>query len=254
MGASLPPDFAPRSLSIIIPALNAGTGLAATLRSVGACDEGSGFARRPPIQRADQPERAEVVLNQEIIVVDGGSTDHTVAVAQAAGARVLATTRGRGPQIAAGVAAAGQPWLLILHADTCLQPGWRQAVAKHDDPGRAGYFHFALDNTARQARRLERIVDWRSRVLGLPYGDQGLLIHRDLLRQVGGIRPLPLMEDVDLIRRLGRKRLVALPAKAVTSAAKWEREGYMRRSARNLMCLSLWFAGVPPRLIQKLYA
>lgn len=98
------------------------------------------------------------------------------------------------------------------------------------------------------------MVAWRSRVLGLPYGDQGLLIHRDLLRRVGGVRPLPLMEDVDLIRRLGRGRLVALAADAVTSAARWEREGYARRSARNLMCLSLWFAGVPPWLIRKLYA
>jgi hypothetical protein len=96
-------------------------------------------------------------------------------------------------------------------------------------------------------------VAWRCRVLGLPYGDQGLLIHRDLLACAGGMRPLPLMEDVDLVRRLGRRRLVALPADAVTSAAKWQRQGYLRRSARNLMCLSLWFAGVPPRLIQRIY-
>jgi hypothetical protein len=87
----------------------------------------------------------------------------------------------------------------------------------------------------------------------LPYGDQGLLIHRDLLASVGGMRALPLMEDVDLVRRLGRKRLIALPADAVTSAVRWERQGYLRRSARNLGCLSLWFAGVPPRLIQRLY-
>jgi hypothetical protein len=67
------------------------------------------------------------------------------------------------------------------------------------------------------------------------------------------MNPLPLMEDVDLVRRLGRGRLIALPADAVTSAAKWERQGYLRRSARNLLCLSLWFAGVPPRLIHRLY-
>jgi hypothetical protein len=100
---------------------------------------------------------------------------------------------------------------------------------------------------------LERAVAWRCRVLGLPYGDQGLLIHRDLLRSVGGMRPLPLMEDVDLIRRLGRSRLVPLAADAVTSARKWETQGYLRRSVRNLLCLSLWFAGVPPRLISRIY-
>jgi hypothetical protein len=100
-------------------------------------------------------------------------------------------------------------------------------------------------------------VAWRCRVLALPYGDQGLLIHRDLLAAVGGIRPLPLMEDVDLVRRLvrrgGRARLVALDAVAVTSAERWRREGYAGRSARNLLCLSLWFAGVPPRIIARVY-
>jgi hypothetical protein len=89
---------------------------------------------------------------------------------------------------------------------------------------------------------------------GLPYGDQGLLIHRDLLASVGGLRPLPLMEDVDLVRRLGRHRLEALPVAAVTSAARWRRDGYLRRSARNLACLALWFAGVPPRIIARIYS
>ena len=118
---------------------------------------------------------------------------------------------------------------------------------------RAGFFRFVLDSPDPRARRLERLVAWRCRALGLPYGDQGLLIHRDLLARIGGTRPLPLMEDVDLVRRLGRNRLIALSADAVTSAAKWERDGYLRRSARNLLCLSLWFAGVPPRLIARLY-
>jgi hypothetical protein len=139
---------------------------------------------------------------------------------------------------------------LLLHADTRLAPDWRDAVQA--DPGRAGYFRFALDSNDPRARRLERLVGWRCRVLGLPYGDQGLLIHRDLLARVGGVRPLPLMEDVDLVRRIGR-RLVPLAADAVTSAAKWERQGYLRRSARNLLCLSLWFVGVPPRLIRRIY-
>jgi hypothetical protein len=120
-------------------------------------------------------------------------------------------------------------------------------------PDRAGYFRFALNSADRRARRLEHFVAWRCRVLALPYGDQGLLVHRDLLRSVGGVRPLPLMEDVDLVRRLGRRRLVALDAAAITSAAKWERDGWLRRSARNLCCLSLWFAGVAPHRIARIY-
>jgi hypothetical protein len=90
-------------------------------------------------------------------------------------------------------------------------------------------------------------------VLALPYGDQGLLIHRNLLAEAGGIRALPLMEDVDLVRRLGRRRLVALDVAAITSAEKWRRQGWYRRSLRNLLCLMLYFAGLPPRLIARLY-
>ena len=146
-------------------------------------------------------------------------------------------------------------WLLLLHADTRLGPGWPAAATAicATTRDRAAYFRFALDSDDPRARRLERLVAWRCRALALPYGDQGLLIHRDLLRAVGGIRPLPLMEDVDLVRRLGRHRLVGLDVAAITSAAKWQRDGWYRRSPRNLLCLALYFAGVPPRLIARLY-
>jgi rSAM/selenodomain-associated transferase 2 len=217
-------------LSVIIPTLNAAAHLASTLAAI--------------------PGTAE------IIVVDGGSEDDTRRAAAAAGARVIAAERGRGTQLAAGIAAATQPWLLLLHADTRPSEGWQPAVAQHLAGGvdRAGFFRFTLDSPTSAARRLERLVAWRCRVLALPYGDQGLLIHRDLLRSVGGMRPIPLMEDVDLVRRLGHRRLVALPADVVTSAARYEREGYLLRSARNLLCLSLWFLGVAPRLIKRIYA
>jgi len=191
----------------------------------------------------------------EIVVADGGSTDGTAEIARAAGTVVVAGPRGRGVQIAAGIAAAGSPWLLLLHADTRLAAGWAAAAAAHmrTEPDRAGYFRFALDSADLRARRLERAVAWRCRALALPYGDQGLLIARTLLDAVGGVRPLPLMEDVDLIRRLGRRRLALLPANAVTSAVRWERDGWRRRSARNLACLAMWYAGVPPGWIARVY-
>jgi rSAM/selenodomain-associated transferase 2 len=217
-------------LSVVIPALNAAAGLPATLAALG---------RAPG----------------EVVVVDGGSADATVALAEAGGARVLRAPPGRGGQIAAGIAAATGPWLLLLHADTRLGEGWVEVVrGAMAQPARAWHFQFLLDDTAPAARRLERAVAWRCRALGLPYGDQGLLIHRDLLQGVGGMRPLPLMEDVDLVRRLGRARIGALPVAALTSAARWQREGYLARSARNLACLGLWFLGVPPARIARLYA
>lgn len=190
----------------------------------------------------------------EIILADGGSTDGTRDLAERCGLRLVTAPRGRGVQLAAGIAAARGAWLLLLHADTVLEPGWAEAAGMAmRNPGRAAYFRFALASAEPSARRLERAVAWRCRRLALPYGDQGLLIARTLLEAVGGIRPLPLMEDVDLIRRLGPARLTALPAAALTSAERWEREGYLRRSARNLLCLALWRTGLPASWIAGVY-
>lgn len=211
-------------LSVVIPALNASATLRDTLAAVAQADE--------------------------VVVVDGSSSDSTTALAESLGARVVSSRRGRGSQLAIGVAAARGDWLLLLHADTRMARGWREAQVT---PDRAGYFRFTLDSDEPRARRLEWLVAWRCRVLALPYGDQGLLIHRDLLAEVGGVRSLPLMEDVDLVRRLGRRRLVALGVSAITSAEKWQRQGWYRRSLRNLFCLTLYFVGLPPRLIARLY-
>jgi rSAM/selenodomain-associated transferase 2 len=220
-------------LAAVIPTLNAAQSLPATLAALAG--------------RVDR-----------MVVADGGSTDATCAIAAAAGALVVQAPRGRGSQIAAGIAAAGAPWLLVIHADTRPAPGWQEAAAAFmADPanaGRAAHFRFALDDASPQARRLERAVAWRCRALGLPYGDQGLLVHRDLLARIGGFRAIPIMEDVDLVRRIGRRHLVALDAAFVTSAARWRAEGWWRRSARNLGCLTLWFLGVPPARIARLYA
>jgi rSAM/selenodomain-associated transferase 2 len=193
----------------------------------------------------------------EIVVADGGSVDDTPAVAAAAGAKLVAGARGRGSQLSVGAAAATREWLLFLHADCTPEPGWAEAVAvfiaRPRAAERAGYFDLALDDHAAAARRLERVVAWRCRILALPYGDQGLLISRALYDAVGGFAPLPLMEDVDLVRRLGRRRLARIDARCVASARRYRREGYWRRPLRNLLCLSLYFAGMPPERIARLY-
>ena len=225
-------------LSIIIPALDAAACLGATLDSLAEA-RSSGLAG-------------------EVVVVDGGSVDGTVALARAWGARVVQAPRGRGPQLAAGALAARGDWFLFLHADTCLAGGWGEVAGRFiRDPAmarQAGAFALRFDSPAAQARRLEHAVAWRSRWLGLPYGDQGLLLARSLYFELGGFRPLPLMEDVEFVGRIGRRRLKVLASHAITSASRYERDGWIRRSARNLACLALWYLGVPAERLRWLYA
>lgn len=192
---------------------------------------------------------------QEIVVADGGSGDGTQRIAEAAGARIVSAPKGRGVQLRAGAAAAKGDWLLFLHADTLPARDWRAAVEAHAGsyPDKAACFRFRLDDAAWQARLVERGVAIRSGLFGLPYGDQGLLISRALYDRAGGYRPLGLMEDVDLVRRLGRGRLRLLEAEAVTAADRWRRDGWVRRSARNLLCLALWRLGMSEARVARLY-
>lgn len=194
-------------------------------------------------------------LVREVVVADGGSGDATLEIAEEAGARIVATGPGRGVQLAAGCAAAKGDWLLVLHADTHLEEGWDKAVAGHiaRRPDRAGWFRFALDDGSLTARIWEQGVAMRCELLALPYGDQGLLIPRALYEAVGGYRPMPLMEDVDIVRRLGARRLAPLAATATTSAEKYRRDGYLARSLRNAFVLACYFGGADPQRLAKAY-
>lgn len=214
-------------LSVVIPTLNAARTLPECLARLGAVDE--------------------------IIIVDGGSTDETVRIAEPAGVRLVIAPKGRGLQLRAGGEAATGDWLLFLHADTLLAPSWREVTFAHihDRSHEAACFRFRLDDPAWQARLIERGVSIRARLLGMPYGDQGLLVSREAYDRAGGYRPLPLMEDVDLARRLRPIRMLA--AEATTSAERWRRDGWLSRSARNLLCLGLYGIGVPAERIARVY-
>ena len=227
-------------ISVIIPTLNAEASLAQTLATL-------------------VPAAADGLI-REAIVADGGSTDGTAAIAEAAGANIVMASGGRGGQLAAGAMRARFPWLLFLHADTVLAPGWErettrfmQRIDEGSEPPAAAAFRFAFDDHGWRPRLWERGVALRCAALRLPYGDQGLLIPRRLYDEVGGYRAMPLMEDLDIVRRLGRRRLVMLDSRAVTSAERFRREGYARQSARNLLCLALYSLRVPTRVISRIY-
>jgi len=196
-------------------------------------------------------------LSCEIIVADGGSEDGTAELASRRGVRVIRGPRGRGSQLSVGAAQATGNWLLFLHADTRPGPGWTTVVRRFmenpDNRFRAAYFTFALDDPSADARRLERLVAWRCRKFGLPYGDQGFLISHDFYDRLGGYKTIPLMEDVDLVAKINTHRLEQLPVSAITSAEKFQRDGYLLRSARNLLCLALFLVGVPANYIVPLY-
>ena len=217
-------------LTVVIPTLNAEPHLAETLERMKSADE--------------------------IIVVDAGSTDATRAIVERAGVRLIVAPRGRGVQLRAGAEAAQGDWLLFLHADTLPGRDWRASVAAHiaANPDKAACFRFRLADRTWQARAVERAVSARVAMFALPYGDQGLLISRRLYDEAGGYRALPLMEDVDLVRRIGRRRLAVLGEAAFTSSERWRRDGWLRRSMRNLLCLSLYWLGVPPERIARYYA
>jgi len=223
-------------LAVIIPTLNAEATIAATLAAVFAHDV-------PPL---------------EVLVVDGGSKDATRLLSTDGGARIIESAPGRGRQLALGAAETQAQWLLFLHADTMLPDDWEHCVSRFiTDPRNAeyaAYFKLSFDHPSMAAKRVATLANWRAKAWGLPYGDQGLLIHRDLYDDMGGFRAdLDLMEDVDLARRLGPMRLKPLCTTVTTSAAKYVAGGWWARPLRNVLCLGLFLAGAPKRWTQGLY-
>ncbi|HUE63212.1 MAG TPA: glycosyltransferase [Rhizomicrobium sp.] len=188
---------------------------------------------------------------REVIVTDAGSSDSTLAIADAAGAHVVHSRKNRGAQLADGAATAKGDWLLFLYPETALEPGWEMEAesfisqAEMERP-RAAAFRFALDDFGGEARRAEAKAALRTALFALPYGDQGLLIPKRLYKKLGGYRALADLEDADLVRRIGRRRLVSLRARAINVARPH------KSALRGLALTVLHTLRVPSRLLANL--
>ena len=223
-------------ISVVIPALDAAGALGATLAALAPA--------------------AVAGLVREVVVADGGSTDETRAIAEAAGAAVIVMAPGRGAQLAAGARQARGDWLLFLHADTVLEAGWEEEAAAfmRGPQNHAGVFTLAFDSKGAAASLVTAGAMLRTRLFGAPYGDQGLLVSRSLYAAAGGFRPLPLMEDGEFVDRLKKHgRLTVFRSRAVTSARRYERDGYAKRVLKNLCCITMYRLGVAPERIAAFY-
>jgi rSAM/selenodomain-associated transferase 2 len=220
----------PRTLSIIIPALDEAALIAAAVRHARAF----GLA--------------------EVIVADGGSLDATVEAAEEAGAKVVLARRGRAAQQNAGAAAAMGDTFVFLHADTRLPPGAMGRITEIlADPGVSlGAFRLGFDRDDFGTRFLVFGADLRMRLFALPYGDQALFLRRESFERLGGFRDVPIMEDLCLVRRAKRfGRVVIAPERVQTSPRRYDRNGLLRNMLMNWVGASLFALGAPPeRLVR----
>ncbi len=193
----------------------------------------------------------------EVIVANGDAGDAAVGGMRRTRPDVVwvESEPGRGRQMNAGAARATGAWLLFLHADARPDAGWMGEIGRAEAAGAVGgCFRLRIDARRWQARVIEAGVRWRVRWFGLAYGDQAIFVRRDLFRRLGGYRPIPVMEDADLVGRIRARGRFWRSSLAVTvSARRWEQDGWWRRTAANLRILGLHLAGRSPDRLAALY-
>jgi len=225
-------EVAHQFISIVIPTLNEADNLPRALESIGKLFPG------------------------EVIVVDAGSDDDTFRIAEDWGAKVVSSEPNRGRQMNLGASEASGDILLFLHADTLLPDDYaarvRRALSNPLVVG--GSFRWEVQPSSPFLRWIELTVDWRTRFLHLPYGDQAIFIRASLFRELGGYADIPLMEDVELVHRLKKHgRLAYVRAPVVTSARRYEKLGPFRTTMKNKLIFFGYYLGIPPSRLERQY-
>ena len=215
----------------------------------------------PVLNEALVIQRALQVLIQnpaiEVIVVDGGSDDRTVELAQALGVTVLQSSQaGRAYQMNLGAAHATGEILLFLHVDTQLPSGYVDLIqsALLQPNTIAGAFNLAIDSPLRSRRLIEKLVNWRSHTLSLPYGDQAIFLKASVFQAIGGFADLPIMEDFELMRRLqaqGKITIISTPV--LTSDRRWQKVGVWTTTLINQLMIVGYYCGVSPQRLAQFY-
>ncbi|MCE2459977.1 MAG: TIGR04283 family arsenosugar biosynthesis glycosyltransferase [Pseudomonadales bacterium] len=189
----------------------------------------------------------------EIVVVDGGSHDDSMTVASSADHAVSAPP-GRGTQMDQGVEVANAEWLWFVHADTRLPNDAVAALLDRLDTPGWGFFAVRLEGKSKVYRMIERTMTWRSAATGIATGDQGIFVHRELLAAVGGVPRQPLLEDVELCRRLRRlAKPRRVPDRVVASSRRWERDGIARTIVLMWWLRFRYFMGADPEVLARQY-
>jgi rSAM/selenodomain-associated transferase 2/rSAM/selenodomain-associated transferase 1 len=219
-------------ISIIIPALNEADNIAKTLTNIGPSNK------------------------REIIVVDGGSRDSTASMARSFGAKVITSLPPKARQMNRGAEIATGDVLLFLHADTLLPKNFDEYILESlSRPGTvAGAFELSVDSPIPALRFIERLANWRSRRLRLPYGDKAIFVQSKLFHEVGGFPHIPIMEDFQLMRCLRKEGEIAtLPVSVSTSPRRWEKSGILKTTLINQLIIVAYFTGIAPDVIARWY-
>ena len=222
----------PNRISIIIPAINEADHIANTLESIGPGNK------------------------KEVIVVDGGSHDDTMSIAKSLGASVITSAPPRARQMNRGADQATGDVLVFLHADTRLPEKFENVIFNSFKQPKmvAGAFELRMDSPTPGLRLIERLANWRSRYLKMPYGDQAIFLSTKLFHELGGFSDIPIMEDFELIRRLQKKgTIILLPVPVFTSARRWQNFGILKTTLINQLVIAAYVMGIAPEVIARWY-